>query len=202
MAAGDSGADGGAAGRGVRRGRPRSEDVDHRVRDAVLDLLGAGGPSAVTMEAVAARSGVAKTTIYRRHANREALLRAALASAIGEPAAVPDGTVREKIRFALEQVWRQMADVLGPGGLAAIVAGTDPEFAELCRSALRPFDRMLVARIDEDARAGVLRTDVDAEAAVTMFVGAYLGELVRRGQVDDDWLDRCLDLMWAALAPR
>ena len=38
-----------------------------------------------------------------------------------------------------------------------------------------------------------------AEAVVSLFVGAYLGELVRHGLVDDRWLDRCLDLMWAAL---
>lgn len=157
---------------------------------------------AVTVEAVAERSGVAKTTIYRRHANRAELLRTALTSAIGAPEPLPEGDPRDKIRFALEQTWGHMADVLGPGGLAAMVLDADPEFSALLRATLRPFDDDLVARIRDDSRAGLLRADVDAEGVVTMMVGAYLGQLVRRGRVEDDWIDRCLELMWATLEPR
>jgi hypothetical protein len=76
---------------------------------------------------------------------------------------------------------------------------SDPEFTELFRATLRPYDEALADRIREDARAGLIRADVDAEAVVSLFVGAYLGELVRHGLVDDRWLDRCLDLLWAAL---
>jgi AcrR family transcriptional regulator len=141
----------------TRPGRPRRADVEEHLRSAVLELLRTGGPAAVTVEAVAAQSGVAKTTIHRRHANR---------------------------------------------GLAAIVMDTDPAFTELFRGALRPFEEALVDRIEEDARSGVLRADVDADAAVTLFVGAYLGEPDRHGRVDDGWLDRCLEMMWATLAPR
>jgi AcrR family transcriptional regulator len=182
-------------------GRPRRPDVDVRLREAVLGLLRSGGPGAVTVEAVAAASGVAKTTIYRRHANRAELLRATLTEAVGAPEAPTDGSVRDKIRVALERTWGQMTDILGPGGLAALVMGTDSEFTELFRATLRPYDDALATRIREDARAGLLRADVDAEAVVSLFVGAYLGELVRHGRVDDRWLDRCLDLMWTALVP-
>jgi AcrR family transcriptional regulator len=176
--------------------------VGQRLRTAALELLRAGGPTAVTVQAVAARSGTAKTTIYRRYANRADLLRAAVTEAIGEPEPLPEGSVREKIRYALEQVWGQMDQVLGPGGLAAIVMDTDPEFTDLFRKALRPFDEALAARIEEDARAGILRADVDADGIVTLFVGAYIGGLVRRGRVEDSWMDRCLEMMWATLAPR
>ncbi len=180
-------------------GRPRQPEVDARLKSAVLALLRSGGPGAVTVEAVSARSGIAKTTIYRRYANRAELLRVTLAEAVGNPDPLPEGTVRDKIRTALERTWGQMADILGPGGLAAIVMDSDPEFTELFRATRRPYDEALADRIREDARAGLIRADVDAEAVVSLFVGAYLGELVRHGLVDDRWLDRCLDLMWAAL---
>jgi len=173
--------------------------VDARLESAVLSLLHGGGPAAVTMEAVAAESGVAKTTIYRRFANRAELLEKVLSTTIGQPGPVPEGSVRDKIRFALDRAWTQMTDILGPGGLAAIVMDADPEFTELFRQTLRPYDDALVARIREDAHAGLLRSDVDADGVVSLFVGAYLGELVRRGQVDDDWMDRSLDLIWAIL---
>lgn len=182
------------------RGRPRQVAVDERLAQATLLLLRRGGPAAVTVEAVAAESGVAKTTIYRRHADRAELLRSVLAGAVGDPAELPDGSVRDKIRFALEQAWQQMAQVLGPGGLAGIMTDADPEFTGVFREALRPYDEALVARIRADAAAGLVRRDVDADGVVTLFLGAYLGELVRRGAVDDEWLDRCLEMMWTVLA--
>ena len=136
-------------------GRPRRADLEARLQTAALALLREGGPAAVTVEGAGlARAGVAKTSIYRRHANRGELLTSVLANAIGVPQPPHEGSVRDKIRFALEQTWRQMTEILGPGGLAAIVANSDPEFTELFRSALRPYDEMLVSRIRDDARAG------------------------------------------------
>ena len=182
-----------------RPGRPRQADLDHRLESAVLALLREGGPSAVTVEGVAARAGVAKTSIYRRHANRAELLTAALANAIGVPEVPTEGTVRDKIRSALEQGWRQMSDILGPGGLAAIVGNSDPEFTDLFRGELRPYDEALVSRIREDVGEGLLRPDVDADGVVSLMFGAYLGELVRRGRVAPDWMDRSLEMIWAVM---
>ena len=59
------------------RGRPRDPHTDELITQATLDLLRERGPSAVHVDAVAARSGVARTTIYRRYSDREALIRAA-----------------------------------------------------------------------------------------------------------------------------
>ena len=182
-------------------GRPRQADLDQRLEAAVLALLHDRGPAAVTIEAVAAQAGVAKTSIYRRYANRGELLTVSLRNAIGVPELPLDGTVRDKVRFSLEQAWRQMADVLGPGGLAAIVGNSDPEFTELFRAALRPYDEALVARVREDRQAGLLRPDVDPDAVVSLLLGAYLGELVRRGSVERDWLDRSLEMIWKTLVP-
>lgn len=184
-----------------RPGRPRQAEVDERLSTATLSLLRTRGPAAVTVEAVAGASGVAKTTIYRRYANRAELLRSVLSSAISVPEPPPAGSVRDKIRFALGETWRQMEQVLGPGGLAAIVAGSDPEFTALFRAALQPYEDAVVALIEADARAGLLRPDVDAQGVVSLFLGAYLGALVRRGRVDSNWLERCLEMMWVILAP-
>jgi AcrR family transcriptional regulator len=166
----------------------------------VLALLREGGPDVVTMESVAARAGIAKTSIYRRHANRGELLTAVLKAAVGKPQVPREGTVQEKIRIALDQAWRQMTDVLGPGGLAAILGNSDPEFTGLFRAALRPYDKALVARIRDDAKAGRLRRDLDAEGVVSLMFGAYLGELVRRGRVTPGWLDRSMEMIWLVMS--
>ena len=182
-----------------RPGRPRQAELDHRLESAVLALLREGGPAAVTVEGVAARSGVAKTSIYRRHANRSELLTTVLSNAIGVPQVPDEGTVRDKIRFALGQAWRQMGDILGPGGLAAIVGNSDPEFTDLFRAALKPYADTLVKRIRKDSREGLLRPDLDADGIVSLMIGAYLGELVRRGRVAPGWLDRSMEMIWTIM---
>ena len=58
---------------------------------------------------------------------------------------------------------------------------------------------LLEVVVPEDVAAGRLRSDLDADAAVSVIVGAYLGELVRRGKVDDDFADKCIHLIWIAM---
>ena len=58
-------------------GRPRSVDRDEAIVAAAIDELIANGYSGLSIEAVAARAGVAKTTIYRRWAGKDELVLAA-----------------------------------------------------------------------------------------------------------------------------
>ncbi|UMG94080.1 TetR/AcrR family transcriptional regulator [Nocardioides sp. TF02-7] len=185
-----------------RPGRPRSTTADGLIRSAALALVREAGPRAVTIEAVAARAGIAKTTIYRRFSNRDELLATVLHEAIGTPEIPADGDARTKTRAALEQAWRQLEQVLGRGGVAAVVLDDDPTFTRLFRDALAPYDAALVGLIRADVAAGLLRPGLDAEAVTSLFVGAYLGELVRAGQVAPDWLERCLDLLWPTMVAR
>lgn len=183
------------------RGRPRREETDRRIHDAALRLLREGGPDAVTVEAVAATSGVAKTTVYRRYADREAVLRSGLAAAMRPPSEPAGETPREKIRWALDECWRQASEVLGRGGLAAIVGDSSPRFTDLFREVLAPYADALAGLIRADAAAGEVRADLDPDLLVTIFIGAYLGELVRRGSVDDAFSERCVDLLWRTMTP-
>ncbi|MEH3055572.1 MAG: helix-turn-helix domain containing protein [Patulibacter minatonensis] len=60
----------------------RRAEVDAKVYDAALSVLAQEGRSGFTVEAVAERSGVAKTTIYRRHADADALAAATVRHAL------------------------------------------------------------------------------------------------------------------------
>jgi AcrR family transcriptional regulator len=153
----------------------------------------------VTVEAVATESGVAKTTIYRRYPDREAVLRAALKAAITAPEEPIGDTPREKIRWSLDQTWHQMSEVLGRGGVSAIVQNTQPAFTRLFRSVLTPYADALVDLIRGDMAVGELRRDLDPDTVVSLLIGAYLGELVRRGRVDQGFSEKCVDLMWGSM---
>src|SRR6266536_3507210 len=75
-----TGAEAGPAGTTRRPGRPRSEQAEQAIVEATLDLFAEQGFEGVCVEAVAARAGVGKATIYRRWPNKEELLLAALSS--------------------------------------------------------------------------------------------------------------------------
>jgi AcrR family transcriptional regulator len=183
-----------------KRGRPRRAETDRSIHAAALRLLRTGGPDAVTVEAVATESGVAKTTIYRRYADREAVLRAALTAAISAPVEPLGDAPREKIRWALDQTWRQMSEVLGRGGVSAILGNTQPSFTRLFRGVLTPYADALVDLIRADMASGELRSDLDPDAVVSLLVGAYLGELLRRGRVARGFSKTCVDLIWVAMS--
>jgi AcrR family transcriptional regulator len=68
----------------------RSARVRAAVRDATLAELADKGFAGLTVEGVAARSGVHKTTVYRRWANVGGLVADALELAVGEPWPIPD----------------------------------------------------------------------------------------------------------------
>src|SRR6516165_3387937 len=63
-----------AAGEPRRPGRPRSEQADHAILSAALDLFAESGPDALCIEQVAAKAGVGKATIYRRWPGKEDML--------------------------------------------------------------------------------------------------------------------------------
>lgn len=90
--------------------RPLSDDARHRMLDATRAVIADVGPGGLTIDEVARRSGVAKTTIYRHFPNATALVLAALADV---PASVvpPDmGNLEDDLRAIIEQFLAIAAD--------------------------------------------------------------------------------------------
>jgi AcrR family transcriptional regulator len=175
--------------------------VDDRIVAASLELLRARGPAAVTVESVAARSGVARTTIYRRYRDRAAVLRAAMDRLTDQEVPPEDLDVRDKLRWVLTRVCVVLEEGLGRGGVGAVLTDGAPELTDAFREALAVHLRPLEAAIAADAQRGLLRPDLDADVVVNLVFGSYLGEVLRYGRPRGDWMDRTLDHLVAALSP-
>ncbi len=76
----------------TRRGRPRREGADETILAAARELLDESGYAAFNVDAIAERTGIAKTTIYRRWPTKGALVAAAIDTT---PATDPDALLRE-----------------------------------------------------------------------------------------------------------
>ncbi|WP_459546110.1 TetR/AcrR family transcriptional regulator [Nocardia sp. X0981] len=168
---------------------------DRRITDATLELLRAKGPRAVTIEAVAALSGVAKTTIYRRYSNRGEMLTASLRS-VAEPELPADtATLPVVVRWVVEQSFRVVEASIGAGGVAALLTDDDPEFTTLIRSLLVQHRRHLSEALRRTLDAESPRPGLDVETLMDMIVGAYLAEIARSGSVRPEWSERILSAL-------
>lgn len=102
-----------------RRADPRPALSRARLLDAATSLLRAGGPSAVTVDAVTRAANVARATLYRHFPSGNDLLAAAFYSLI-PPAPTPpeQGSLSERLT-TLVQAWAEsMAEA--PAALSAI----------------------------------------------------------------------------------
>lgn len=184
-----------------RRGRPRSADTDHRIVAATLELLREHGPESVNVASVSARSGVARTTIYRRHRDREALLRAALTPVTSPGSPPADLPVPQKLVWVLERTREVLSGTIGLGGVAALLSERDPEFASALRSVLEAALEPIREQIEQDVATGRLCQHVDADLVLNLLLGSYLAEVLRHGTPRTDWLERTAALLLASLTP-
>ncbi|MGW7536775.1 TetR/AcrR family transcriptional regulator [Amycolatopsis sp. NPDC054798] len=120
-------------------GRPRDARRDDAIHAAVLELLTEVGYDQLSIEAVAGRAGVAKTTIYRRHRDKAALVAAAVEQRQGSaPPEAGAGGLRENLLTVVRWLAREIAEQ-EIGLLGALFAGMrgDPRLAEEMRRILR-----------------------------------------------------------------
>jgi AcrR family transcriptional regulator len=189
------------------RGRPRSTEADQAIFDATRRLLDRAGYHGLTVEGVAAEAGVAKTTIYRRYANKALLVLDSMDQAAREaPVELPDtGTFREDLIAVAKLVREEIAPsspssvgsaLLGEASQDAAVAERLRDFADFRFQQGKPvYDRAK----DRDE----LRADADWRVIAELLVGwIFHASIVSRRQPDDATLGRTIDLLLAGLAPR
>jgi AcrR family transcriptional regulator len=173
----------------------RPPSTDDRIHTAVLELLRSRGPGAVTVESVTALSGVAKTTIYRRYADRREMLAGALAPLSTPPLADDEFDPRQRLTWIIDRAVASIEHGIGFGVMAALLTDEDVEFSETFRSILARYRQQISAAIDDAKSSGEFRADLDNDTLVDGIVGAYVAERGRLGHVEG-WRQRLFELFW------
>jgi AcrR family transcriptional regulator len=170
--------------------------ADAKIASATLGLLRSKGPAAVTIEGVAAASGVARTTIYRRYADRGEMLAAALIE-VGVPEPVDAGaSADDRLRWVIDRAGAMIVDGIGLGGIAALITDADPEFAEVFRHILGMHRAVLQQAL---RGTGGLREGIATETVIDAVVGALVAEHARTGGIADGWQERMFRLFGPAV---
>lgn len=179
------------------RGRPRSQRARSAVLDAARALFEEGGYTAATIEAIAARAGVAKTTIYRWWPNRPALvvdLLLQIAAAAAPPPAGPDPL--RALRTELLRVAVAADDL--PGRLLLSLLGEaqrDPEVRAALMQGLFDPRRRATARVIRQAQvSGALRGDVPPLLAVDLLFGPlFYRRFIRQESITQGFVKRVFE---------
>jgi AcrR family transcriptional regulator len=163
---------------------PRSR-TEHAILDATRELLAESGVHRLTVEGVASRSGVAKTTIYRRYRGKHELALAVLIDMVETVAAVPDlgDTRAELVRFVDATV-----RVLDSTLMGRVMRGLVSDLARDEKLAAAFRERVVSLRVAEVRRVvergiarGDLRTDTDVELAHELLFGPVYYRLLLSG---------------------
>jgi len=156
-----------------RPGRPRDAGRDEAILKATLDLVSADGLPALTVDAVAARAGVSKATIYRRWSSKEAMLLDAWRELPG-PIVTPDtGSVRQDLVTLFDEFARK----LRAGKLARVLphmhaaAQVDPDLGRQYRAFLAERRKPLILMVQRAVARGELPAGTDAEFVQELIQG-------------------------------
>src|SRR5689334_4875060 len=157
-------------------GRPRSARVDDAILAAALAELGERGYARMSVDAVAARAGVSKPTIYLRHPTKADLATAAIASMRVRPRPAPTTDLRADLMAHLRLLRDGLERPNGMTMLGTVLAeeSDTPELLALFRERLViPRRRELRAVLEAARERGELRPGVNLDVAVSALVGAF-----------------------------
>ena len=179
-------------------GRSRAARTKKAILDATRELLAEGGVHQLTVEGVAARSGVAKTTIYRRWRGKHELALAVLLDMVAKVVAVPDlGDTRKELVGFVDGAVKILGSTLMGRVMQGLVSdlATDRALAQGFR------DNVVAMRIGEVRRVvergiarGDLRPDTDVELAHELLFGpVYYRLLLSGGALDKVLAERIVD---------
>jgi AcrR family transcriptional regulator len=188
------------------RGRPRSARASNAIVVATLELLAEGGFQATTIEAIAARAGVGRNTIYRRWATKEELIADCLHELVAELEELEGDDVYSLLLEWIRDFARIFADPL-VGRLVPAVLGEvqrNPAFAHVyAERVLRPRRQAIVDVISRALERGELRRGVDAEQIADLLAGPPFIRLLPLGlpPVTGRYAEELLETIWRGIGP-
>jgi AcrR family transcriptional regulator len=187
-----------------KRGRPRSEQADRAILQAATELLAERGLAGMSIEEVASRAGVGKTTIYRRWTSRGTLALDAFLAEFRAQQPLPDtGNLHDDLLAALRN-WIQSVTATSAGPvLASLIAEAqrDPVLAASWRE--RVLERLRDQHkimLDRAVARGEIPAGTDYDVVLDLMFGAAYHRLLHGHQpLTDQFARQVIRYLVAAL---
>jgi len=170
----------------------RGERTEAAILEATRELIIEGGVHGLTVEGVAARAGVAKTTVYRRWRSKEELALAVLLTSVKGIHEVPDlGNVRDEMIAFVNAAVRVLGKTLMGRVMQGLVSdfAANEELGKAFREQVVSFRLAGVRRLIERAiERGELQPGVDVVLVHELLFGPVFYRLLVSGRKLDGWL--------------
>jgi AcrR family transcriptional regulator len=181
-------------------------DTKAAILDATRELLVEVGVHGLTIEGVAARAGVAKTTIYRRWRSKDELALAVLIDMVEDVVQTPDlGDTRKELIHFVDAAVRILGSTLMGRVMQGIVSdlAANPDLATAFRERVVAVRLAEVRRlVERGVERGDIRPDVDVELAHELLFGPVYYRLLLSGAPLRKGIgERIVDAVLKALAP-
>lgn len=190
-----------------RPGRPRSAEAERAIIEAALLSLAEDGLAGMSLEGVAARAGVGKTTIYRRWPNKEALVVDAISRMKPPIRSFDTGNLRSDIESFMLNLQHMLDDPITQRLTLRLVGELSARpawFTDYLREVLKPNYRALSEMIERARDRGELRADVDAALVVDLIGGAPFYHMLVAYFLPEQPLfpvHHFIELLWEGLKP-
>ncbi len=183
----------------------RGAATEQAILQATRELLVEGGVQHLTIEGVAARSGVAKTTIYRRYRDKDDLALSVVLDMV-EQVILPE---LENTRAELVQFVSGAVDQLGSTLMGRVMQGLvsdlaiDPDLASAFQERVVSVRDAEVSRlIARGIERGDLAADTDEVTAHELLIAPVYYRLLLSGDpLDHAFAERIVDATMRAFAP-
>jgi AcrR family transcriptional regulator len=158
-------------------GRPRDARADRAILDAALQSFIDEGYEGMSMEGVAARAGVGKTTIYRRWPSKKELIVAAMDTLFEDLRLPETGDVRADLTSIVHQAHRFITETKAgevlPRMVVELASGT-PLGRTYFEKVMAPRLQAIVGALEAAKERGELRTDLDDHLALASIIGSMM----------------------------
>lgn len=177
------------------RGRPRSARTHAALLAAAVSLVREVGYDAVSMEAIAARAGASKATVYRRWKSRESLVSEAIGLIVARIAVPDTGSVRKDLLAVMRDTVKLYEDPATLGllsGLVAAMARSAPIAHAVRNGFIATWSGTVRQVIEKGIERGELRRSLDVDVAIDLLGGCFSNRALVTGRPIDVRLARAL----------
>ena len=188
------------------RGRPRDPETDRLILQSTLKLLAERGFAGLSIEGVAAKSGVAKTTIYRRYSTKIDLVVSAMVGMLRVDETPDTGSLKGDLVWMMNRP-QAIELLVGQGStlLGSLLAEKvrNPELLEVVRQRLVGPRMAQLNRVFEMAeRRGEIREGVDYRLVGHMLFGGVLAHSITGAEVSEGTIESVVDVLVEGIRPR
>lgn len=189
--------------REFKAGRPRSQESRRAILEATRRLLTHSSVQKLSIEAIARKAGVGKTTIYRWWPNKSAVVMEAIFTQPSFHNVLPTPrNGNEGVRIQIEKLARQLS---GKNGrlVAEIIGEAQPDAASLqmfIQTFLQERYNALSSYIEGGKQTGEFDPNIDTDSAIDVILGPIFFRLISGQELDDAFVEDAITMLLKSLA--